>query len=107
MESGYFVCCALLYISLHQFIANRRVKNLSSFGNKLLVLLNVIRASGRPCKISAGIKHSRIGGVISVHISFPASLYRFQPQRSSGLLIYKEGGDIDDGLEVSTEGILL
>lgn len=44
--------------------------------------------------------------MISVHTSFPASLYRFQPQRSSGLFNYKKGGDIEDGVEVSADGLV-
>ena len=44
--------------------------------------------------------------MISVHTSFPASLHRFQSQRSSGLFTYKEGSAIDDALKVSTEGIV-
>lgn len=37
---------------------------------------------------------------------FPASLYRFQIQRNSGLFAYKENGDFEDGLEVSERGLV-
>jgi hypothetical protein len=43
--------------------------------------------------------------IISVHTSFPATLYRFQPERSSGLFDCKQDdGEIEDGLKVATDG---
>ncbi|SLM35480.1 hypothetical protein LPUS_04778 [Lasallia pustulata] len=73
------------------------------------MLPNVIRNSSWARNVLASqnkFSRRRELSMISVHTSFPASLYRFQPQRSSGLFNYKKGGDIEDGVEVSADGLV-
>ena len=54
----------------------------------------------------AGFSSRRQLSVISTHTSFPATLYRFQTQRSSGLSDYKQSGDGRNGVELSDDGLV-
>lgn len=77
--------------------------------NKLLMFANAVRSCASLNKFIASkniLLPKRKFSIISIHTSFPASIYRFQPQRSSGLFGYKQDGDIEDGLKVSANGLI-
>ena len=83
-------------------------KDLST-ANKLLMLPNFIRYPVCARNVFApknNFTPRRNFSIIAVHTSFPASLYRFQPRRNSGLFDYKPDGDIEDGLKVSADGLV-
>lgn len=59
------------------------------------------------CAAKNNLSPQRKFSIISVHTSFPATLYRFQPQRSSGLFDYQQdGADYEDALKVSNDGLI-
>lgn len=84
-------------------------KSLST-ANKFLMLPTFIRHFVCARNVFAPKSNSssrRKYSIISVHTSFPASLYRFQPRRNSGLFDYKQDSDdIEDGLKVSADGLV-
>jgi len=80
-----------------------------SIGNKLLMLPNFIRYSVCARNVFApknNFSPRRKFSIISVHTSFPASLYRFQSRRSSGLFDYKQDSDIEDRLKVLADRLV-
>lgn len=54
----------------------------------------------------AGFVFRRQLSIASTHTNFPATLYRFQPRRSSGLSDFKQSDDYEDGLELSEDGLV-
>ena len=72
------------------------------FANTIRVSHHVRNAS----LLRVGIFSRKQFSVISKPTSFPATLYRFQTQRSSGLLDYEESGDVENGVELSADGLI-
>lgn len=72
-------------------------------GNKLLILHNFIRHFACARNVFAlknNFSSRRKFSIISVHMSFTVSLYRFQPRCNSGLFDYKQNNNIKDRLKI-------
>ena len=64
------------------------------------ILSRAVASSKHSCILPIRRRHF---SVVSIHSSFPASLYRFQLQRHSTLYDVKKGsddGEVEDGVEV-------
>lgn len=83
-------------------LLQRLLRQFLMFANIIRHHLHVRNASA----FRADLLSRRQFSVLLTHASFPATLYRFQTQRSSGLLDYKESGDVENGLELSADGLV-
>jgi hypothetical protein len=66
-------------------------------------------ASCGPAARGRGFGNRRNLSLISVHSTFPATLYRFQLQRESRLYdknLWQDGGEVEDAVEVSKDGLV-
>jgi len=62
-----------------------------------------------PAARGRGIGNRRNLSLISVHSTFPATLYRFQLQRESKLYdknLQQDDGEVEDAVEVSKDGLV-
>jgi hypothetical protein len=66
-------------------------------------------ASRGPAARGRGFRNRRNLSLISVHSTFPATLYRFQLQRESRLYdknLQQDDGEVEDAVEVSKDGLV-